>query len=373
MQQIENIETSSLTPHPKNLEIYGETQNVEDLVEDIRERGVILCNLIIDQDNQIIDGVRRWMSATQLSMETVPCERKTYETIEEVIADIISYSKQRIKTSEQLYKLGKELKKIYAAEARLITLSRLEQNQSTDGLTASPTVGRTADRIGEDIGLSSATWKRLEYVLDKEIDFPEISQKLISGQVSPYRAYNMVRDKERKTEDLEEKQIKFLSIIEGIERQSLRELLLQRYSSLETVRKTKESDLRKEIWRSLGTPVDETFREMWADTSKAIRKMVDEIALSKDHYLVNVWSDPDTDRNYIQCLLWMDEGDGVPNLIREPYLERNFADFTEADEFARKRGGYCQGIYKYADDRRYWILWIHRDYVEEKKEEEEEQ
>ena len=101
--------------------------------------------------------------------------------------------------------------------------------------------------------------------------------------------------------------------------------------------------------------------------------MVKDIALSEDHYLVNVWNDPDSKRNYIQCLIWMDEEDGVPNLIREPYLERTFADFTEADEFARSKGGYCQGIYKYADDRRYWILWIHRDHAKIEKEETEEE
>ena len=71
--QIESIPTGELTPHPANLQIYGENQYVGDLVTSIREWG-ILHPIIIDPDKRIIDGVRRWQASKILRLELVSCD-----------------------------------------------------------------------------------------------------------------------------------------------------------------------------------------------------------------------------------------------------------------------------------------------------------
>jgi len=90
--KIENIPTGELAPHPANLQIYGENQYVGDLVTSIREWG-ILHPIIIDQDKRIIDGVRRWMAAKALKLETVPCEIKEFENEDSSISAILTYNR----------------------------------------------------------------------------------------------------------------------------------------------------------------------------------------------------------------------------------------------------------------------------------------
>ena len=70
---IVEIETSTLKAHPRNAGIYGQ-EDVSDLMALIDERGHIVNSLVVNQNNVIISGHRRWMAAKELKYPTVPCE-----------------------------------------------------------------------------------------------------------------------------------------------------------------------------------------------------------------------------------------------------------------------------------------------------------
>ena len=71
----ENKKPSDLIPHPRNEEIYGRDEDVSDLIGLIKESGRIENPIIINPDNVIISGHRRWLAAKsdELQLEVGPC------------------------------------------------------------------------------------------------------------------------------------------------------------------------------------------------------------------------------------------------------------------------------------------------------------
>ena len=93
------VKISSLTPHPKNKEIYT-LSSIEELMESISEIG-LLQPLIIDQHHQIISGNRRFESIKRLGWKEVNVEFKEVIKEEEELL-LIHYNKQRIKSFKEL-------------------------------------------------------------------------------------------------------------------------------------------------------------------------------------------------------------------------------------------------------------------------------
>ena len=71
------VKVSSLKHHPKNKDIYT-LSSIEELTESISEVG-LLQPLIIDSQNQIISGNRRFESIKRLGWEEVKVEVKEGE------------------------------------------------------------------------------------------------------------------------------------------------------------------------------------------------------------------------------------------------------------------------------------------------------
>ena len=93
------VKVSSLTHHPKNKEIY-DLSSIEELMDSISQVG-LLQPLIIDTNNQIISGNRRFESIKRLGWEEVDViEREVKEGEEELL--LIHYNKQRIKSFKEL-------------------------------------------------------------------------------------------------------------------------------------------------------------------------------------------------------------------------------------------------------------------------------
>ena len=87
------IKVSTLNHHPKNKEIY-DLSSIEELMDSISQVG-LLQPLIIDTNNQIISGNRRFESIKRLGWEEVDViEREVKEGEEELL--LIHYNKQRI-------------------------------------------------------------------------------------------------------------------------------------------------------------------------------------------------------------------------------------------------------------------------------------
>jgi len=161
-REIKDIEIGLLKPHPRNEAIYGQ-EDVSDLMALIEERGRIVDNLVINEDNIIISGHRRWLAATNLGHKTVPCEIVSFDSSEEELEELIHYNAGREKTLEQRIRESITLEEVYSEKAKKRSLSNLKQNKTDmDNLTTSEKLpeedahkGSTRDVVAKKAGLSS--------------------------------------------------------------------------------------------------------------------------------------------------------------------------------------------------------------------------
>ena len=179
VETVEYIMVGELKPHPENETIYGNEEDITDLIPIIEAQG-ILDPLVITDNNVIISGHRRWKVAMHLGYSTVPCILRHYESSEEELAELLSLNVNRIKTNEQKTREGIALVETLSSDALLRKMAALKQNvtvvddSSTTGGEASDNEGgeavkgKTRDKVAEAVGLASGkTFDRSKAVVDK--------------------------------------------------------------------------------------------------------------------------------------------------------------------------------------------------------------
>jgi len=351
--RIENIPIDELSPHPDNLRIYGENPYVLDLVTSIKEHG-LLRPIIIDQDKRIIDGVRRWTASKNLELETVPCEIKEFEDKDSAISAILNYNIYRHKTPRQVFNESREVKRIETEKARKrqeATRFGSEKGNAEVGGTE----GNVRDIVASFFKMGRSKFKELETVFESEDVYPDIAEKVADGTWSVHRGYTQIRGTIQKQKDVENMKAKVSELLSHIKRESLREMLEEKYLSDEAdLSKTSIRDVKIEIDKELGLPVGPTDLKQWNKIKEKFLKMVN---LHKEHSSSREWNSED--RRFLQTLTWMDVGKNIPTLNRTEYPEERFNSYEEADAYAETLGGYCTGLHKIGT-KTVWILLVKR-------------
>lgn len=185
---METRNPKDLSPHPISVQLYGEN-HIDDILESIKEFG-ILTPLTINTDNKIISGHRRWRSALELELETVPVEVKVYENEITEKRAILEFNRQREKTFSQKMNEAELLKEIESklAEQRMKDPRRLVAK------------GRTSEIVGQQVGIGKRdTFERAEKVWHKAQEGNPIAKELIikldKGEESIKGAYTELFDK----------------------------------------------------------------------------------------------------------------------------------------------------------------------------------
>lgn len=110
-----------LEPHPKNEEIYGDTEDPEQLgeqfLESVREKGV-MEPLIITEGKRIISGHRRQLAALDTGQETVPILKYDFEDELDEREALIELNRQREKKPGQILNEFQELVEIKKERGR---------------------------------------------------------------------------------------------------------------------------------------------------------------------------------------------------------------------------------------------------------------
>ncbi len=72
-----------MTAHPLNTKVYGDVAPDTELLDSVRKNGVIVP-VLVDKDNHIISGHRRWLAAKELGigiicsvLKETSCARET--------------------------------------------------------------------------------------------------------------------------------------------------------------------------------------------------------------------------------------------------------------------------------------------------------
>lgn len=111
MTEHRKMKVSELKPHPKNAEIYGQDENVSDLVEKIKRSGQV-HTLVVTSKGIVLAGHRRLKACTELGIEEVEVEVRDFDSDEQEIEYLIDNNATREKTEEQKAREARELKKV---------------------------------------------------------------------------------------------------------------------------------------------------------------------------------------------------------------------------------------------------------------------
>jgi len=189
------IKVSSLKHHPKNKEIY-DLSSIEELMESISEVG-LLQSLIINTNNQVISGNRRFESIKRLGWKEVEVEIKEVRKGEEEVL-LIHYNKQRIKSFKELINEYLILDRYY----------RKGQGKRTDLTSVKSNKGSSRDIVSKEMGISSSQLRRLIYIHTHQPNHIELLDKgILTINQSYLQIQRELKEKEsRKSKTLTDKQ-----------------------------------------------------------------------------------------------------------------------------------------------------------------------
>ena len=111
MSEYKKMKVSNLKPHPKNAEIYGQNENVSDLVEKIKRSGQV-HTLVVTSKGIVLAGHRRLKACKELGIEEVDVEIIDFDTPEQEIEYLIDNNATRDKTEVQRAREARELQKV---------------------------------------------------------------------------------------------------------------------------------------------------------------------------------------------------------------------------------------------------------------------
>lgn len=131
MIEIRRMKISDMKPHPKNAEIYGQNEDVSDLVEKIKRSGQV-HTLVVTSKGIVLAGHRRMRACEKLGIKEVEVEIRDFDTPEQEIEYIIDNNATREKTNEQKGREAIVLKETLSVLAKKRKLNNLRQNQSSE-------------------------------------------------------------------------------------------------------------------------------------------------------------------------------------------------------------------------------------------------
>lgn len=171
-----SVSPYSLEPHAKNIVIYGENEDISELIKMIQDSGWIKP-LVVTKNGTIISGHRRWLAAKQLNWETIPIEVKEFNSEEEEIEFLLLENATRIKTIEQRIREGKIWEQIEKKKAKERQKMGAISTNNKLGRNTEPTVvanlpqplkkeKRSRDKVATLVGMKSRNYGKASKVVD---------------------------------------------------------------------------------------------------------------------------------------------------------------------------------------------------------------
>jgi len=173
-----------LKAHPKNEEIYAHGSLV-DLVESIKSQGFFDENpVVINEEDVILSGHRRWLACQELKIETIPTVFKIFENEIDELEFLLNSNRQRIKsvaekTREGITYEGLEKKRAKERQGERTDLdSNIEQNsaQSERGPQA-------RDFVSSKIGMNHFTYDQSKKVINRLNGLHESGRNLSDNDI----------------------------------------------------------------------------------------------------------------------------------------------------------------------------------------------
>lgn len=204
------INPEDLKAHEVNVEIYGEEDIDETLLDSIRFQGQ-LEPIMITQNNIIISGHRRWKVLLKLKeeedlkkakgnpyKETVAiCLKKHYGDLLEEKEAIVEFNRQRKKNPIQLYREIELLEDVYSEYSKLRQCRNLTHSNVQDQEHLGEP-GKTIQKQAQIVGLSEGTVGYLKYIGKKtkdknNLDAEYVMSEMVNDRLSIDAGYKLLR------------------------------------------------------------------------------------------------------------------------------------------------------------------------------------
>ncbi len=179
VNNIIQIAPLDLNPHPRNSSVYGDVEDISELVELIRTSRWIKP-LVITSRNIIISGHRRWRAVLELGLDTVPVEVREFTSEIAELEALLLENASRIKSTEQKAREGEAWSEIekYRAKQRqqqAAVTTNQKLGRSKDGQTLQENFpeasrGQSRDAIASRVGLGSGRTYNKALTVVNEID-----------------------------------------------------------------------------------------------------------------------------------------------------------------------------------------------------------
>ena len=156
-KQLAQAPPKLLKPHPRNSSIYGINEDVTELVELIRQSEWIKP-LVVNPNNVIVSGHRRWKAALELGIESVPVETREFPDEMAELKALLLENANRFKTTEQKVREAQAWQDVEGFQARQRKLSTLKQGNCLPDVENFPhrgERGKTRDVIASRVGIGS--------------------------------------------------------------------------------------------------------------------------------------------------------------------------------------------------------------------------
>ena len=182
-----SVNLACLKPHPFNKSIYGETEDVSDLVDSIRN-SQWLRPLVINPENIIISGHRRWKAAMLLGWDSVSVEVRKFSSLEAELEILLLENASRSKTTEQKVREAlawEQVEKTKARQRQQLAAVATNKKLGRDTLETlqenfpEASKGQSRDRLASRVDLGSGRTyskaKKVVAAIDKLIQSGNIS------------------------------------------------------------------------------------------------------------------------------------------------------------------------------------------------------
>ncbi len=154
-EQVTAIDVERITPNPHQPRTHFDTENLKDLIESIREHGIIQPLIVTEHgdDWQLIAGERRWRSAKLLGLKTVPA----------IVREFSEQKKMEVALIENLQRANLNPYEVALAYQKLVDEFNLTQDQ------LAKRVGKSRSAVANNLRLLTLSEEVIEALKKSEI------------------------------------------------------------------------------------------------------------------------------------------------------------------------------------------------------------
>lgn len=169
------VHPRELKPNPLNARIYERREDLE-FDRSIKDNGVLEA-IVVNKDNVIISGHRRWRSANKADKQKVPVKVCSFK--DERLA-FLELNNHRVKNPKEIYNEA-ELRK------EISIVPNLEPRKK----------GRVLEQVAEDMKVSKGQLHKIEVIYGHEEKYPKIAEDVTNGKITVHKGFKKIQEKER--------------------------------------------------------------------------------------------------------------------------------------------------------------------------------